>query len=107
LLMTNFRTIVEHQPSSDVCDTGRVPVPAITRCVRSHPLERFIIAPVGFYYHYEHHLVPSIPCHRLGELRRLLQARGHFDQPGIVWVEGYLRTLWRLAMTPGYGMRIS
>jgi fatty acid desaturase len=106
LLLSNFRTIVEHQPSADVCETGSVPLPPITRVMRANPLEAYLVAPVGFFYHYEHHLFPGIPYHRLAEARQLLQSRGHFDQPGIVWGDGYLKTIWSLAMKPGYGLRL-
>lgn len=106
LLTSNFRTVVEHQPSSDVCDTGLVKLAPITRVIRSHPIERYLIAPVGFYFHYEHHLFPGIPYHRLKETRALLTQKGHFNSPDIVWGEGYIKTIWNLAMTPGYGIRL-
>lgn len=107
LLIGNFRTIVEHQPSSDVCDTGLVRVPAVVRVVRSRLLERMLIAPVGFYYHLEHHLFPSVPYHRLREVRRFLDDRGCFQRPDIVWADGYFKTIWRLAKMPGYGVRVA
>lgn len=106
LLIANFRTVVEHQPSSEVCDAGLVPVPPVTRVIRCNLMERVVVAPMGFYYHYEHHLFPSVPYHRLPELRKLLKERGCFDDPDIVWTDGYLKTLWRLARTPGYGVRV-
>jgi len=106
LLIGNFRTIVEHQPSSDVCDVGLVKIPAVTRVVRSGWLERLLIAPVGFYYHFEHHLFPGVPYHQLKEVRQLLVQRGCFEREHIVWANGYIRTIWNLAMKPGYGLRI-
>jgi fatty acid desaturase len=106
LLIGNFRTMVEHQPSSDVCDVGLVRIPAITRVVRSGWIARLLIAPVGFYYHFEHHMFPGIPYHRLKEVRRLLIQRGCFEREDIVWADGYVNTIWRLAMKPGYGLRI-
>jgi fatty acid desaturase len=106
ILINNFRTIVEHQPSSDVCDLGLVDVPAVTRVVRSNWLERILIAPVGFYYHFEHHMFPGVPYHRLKEVRRLLVQRGCFEQENIVWANGYIRTIWNLATKPGFGVRI-
>ncbi|MBC7872057.1 MAG: fatty acid desaturase family protein [Chitinophagaceae bacterium] len=106
LLVSNFRTIVEHQPSSDVCDTGRVQLPNMTRVIKSSWLERALIAPVGFYHHHEHHMYPGVPYHRLHEMRAILQKRGYFDRPEIVWGEGYLRTIWRLSREPGYGVRL-
>ncbi|MDX1990921.1 MAG: fatty acid desaturase [bacterium] len=106
-LINNFRTIVEHQPSSDICDVGRsVKLFAFTRVIRANPIERWLIAPVGFYFHHEHHAWPSIPYHRLGETRRLLQKKGYFDQDGIIYTDGYLKTVWQLAHQPDYGLRI-
>ncbi|MDX1992107.1 MAG: fatty acid desaturase family protein [bacterium] len=106
LMIGNFRTIVEHQSSSDVCDTGLVPLPAITRVIQSHPLERLLIAPVGLYFHHEHHMYPGVPYHRLRDVRKLLTERGYFSSSEIVYGDGYVRTLWRIAMQPGYGIRL-
>ncbi|GEM_PF-604287 len=106
LLVSNFRTIVEHQPSSDVCETGKVQLPNMTRVIKSNWLERTLIAPVGFYHHHEHHMYPGVPYHRLHEMRAILQQRGYFERPEIVWGEGYVRTIWRLAQEPGYGIRL-
>jgi len=106
-LINNFRTIVEHQPSSDVCDiVPSVKMTALTRVIRANPIERWLIAPVGFYYHHEHHAWPSIPYHRLGETRKLLKQRGYFDQDSIIYTEGYLKTVYQLAFQPEYGLRI-
>ena len=102
----NIGTIVEHQPSSDVCDAGLVHLPVLTRLMHAGRLERLLLGHVGFYYHYEHHLYPRVPALRLPELRRLLEARGCFDQPEIVHAEGYLRTLWRLSRDPRFGIRV-
>jgi fatty acid desaturase len=93
----NIGTIVEHQPSSDVCDSGLVRLPVVTRLMHAGWIERVLLGHVGFYYHYEHHLYPRVPVHRLPELRRLLEVRGCFDQPEIVRADGYLKTLWRLS----------
>jgi len=42
--------------------------------------ELWLIAPWGLNYHLEHHLFPSVPCFRLGELHRLLMTRDPFPQ---------------------------
>ncbi|MDX1990923.1 MAG: fatty acid desaturase [bacterium] len=105
-LINNFRTIIEHQASSDICDLGMAKMPAITRVIRAHPVERFLVAPVGFYYHHEHHTWPGIPYHRLSEARKLLEQRGYFQQPGVFFSRGYLRSIWRLGHEPGYGLRL-
>jgi len=106
LMLSNFRTIVEHQANAGVCDDRRMKMPGFTRVVHCTWIERVLIAPIGFYYHYEHHLFPSVPYHRLREVRAALNAKGFFDQEGIAKERGYLRTLWRLAMQSGYGLRI-
>lgn len=106
LMIGNFRTIVEHQASSDVCDVGLVKLPAITRVIRANWAERFLIAPVGLFYHHEHHMFPAVPYHRLRDVRRLLTERGYFSSSEIVYGDGYIRTIWRLAMQPGYGIRL-
>ncbi len=96
-LVSNFRTIVEHQPSSGVCETrDQEPVLAMTRVMEASWLERWLICPVGFYYHYEHHLYPGLPYHRLAEVRRRLVARGYYADRPIVYAKGYVRTLWAL-----------
>ncbi len=107
MLIVNLRTAVEHQPSSDVCDVGLVKVPAVTRCVRAGFLERFLIAPVGFHYHHEHHLTPGIPFHKLPELRRTLQSRGYYDRRVFEWVDGYVNTIWQLSSNPGFGISVA
>lgn len=106
LLLSNFRTVVEHQASSDVCDDRMARMPGFTRIVECSWIERVLIAPIGFYYHYEHHLFPSIPYHRLREVRAALKRKGFYEQEGIVKERGYLRTLWSLSMRSGYGIRI-
>lgn len=106
LLISNFRTIVEHQASADVCDVGQVKMPNFTRMVECSWLERMLVAPVGFDFHYEHHLFPSVPYHRLGELRRLLKQKGHYAQEGIIRETSYFGAIWSLAMRPGYGIRL-
>lgn len=102
----NLGNIVEHQPSSDVCDVGIVKLPRFTRMMRAGWLERNLFAPVGFFYHFEHHQFPSVPAFRLPELRRLLEQRERFSEPDVIWTDGYLRTLWRLAMDKTFGIRL-
>lgn len=102
----NLFNIVEHQASSDVCRTGLVPMPPITRTVRAGRVERAVLAPIGSYYHIEHHHFPNIPAFRLPELRALLEQRGRFREADVIWVDGYLRTLWRLSTDPSFGERL-
>ncbi len=41
--------------------------------------ERLLVAPNNVNWHLEHHLAASIPAHRLGEMHRLLKARGFYE----------------------------
>ncbi|MBN8981106.1 MAG: fatty acid desaturase family protein [Rhizobiales bacterium] len=54
--------------------------------------ELWLIAPWGLNYHLEHHLFPSVPCFRLGELHRLLMTRDPFPQVAHV-THGYFSGL--------------
>jgi fatty acid desaturase len=56
--------------------------------------ELWLIAPWGLNYHLEHHLFPSVPCFRLGELHRLLMTREPFPQIAHV-THGYFSGLLR------------
>lgn len=42
---------------------------------RSHPVERFFLAPLHFHHHAEHHWYPMVPFYHLPALRLLLQVR--------------------------------
>ncbi len=107
-MISNFRTIVEHQPLGSVPGPElATTLPPFTRIVDAGLLERVLIAPIGFHYHYEHHLYPAIPYHRLGEVRRRLQAIGHYDAPGLVTSKGYLRTVVQLATTRSRNMPVT
>lgn len=102
----NLFNVVEHQASSDVCKAGLVKMPPITRVVRAGVAERCLIAPVGSYYHLEHHQFPNIPALRLPELRHLLEQRGRFAEADIIWADGFLRTLWKISQDPSFGERL-
>lgn len=104
--IANVGTIVEHQPSSDVCDVGLAKLPVVTRVMRAGWIERLVFGHVGFYYHFDHHLYPGVPVHRLPELRALLETRGCFEQPGIQVADGYLRTLYRLSRDRAFGVPV-
>ncbi len=104
--IANVGTIVEHQPSSDVCDVGLAPLPVVTRLMRAGWLERVVFGHVGFYYHFDHHMYPGVPVHRLPEVRRLLEARGAMEQPDVEVADGYLKTLWRLSRDPSFGVKV-
>jgi fatty acid desaturase len=39
---------------------------------------------LGNNYHLEHHLYPSVPCHRLPAVHRFLQAAGYYAGAGVI-----------------------
>lgn len=45
----------------------------------AHWWERLFVAPNHVHYHLEHHLAAGVPPYRLGEMHRLLVARGYYD----------------------------
>lgn len=101
LLISSFRTLVEHQNGSEICKTKLVKMSPVTRIFQCSQLERFLIAPVGFYYHYEHHLYPCIPYYKLADARLMLEKNGHFKTGEHIRTKGYFSTLWQLAtLTP-------
>jgi fatty acid desaturase len=60
-----------------------------TRFVEGTVLERLSIAPLNINYHLEHHLFPSVPCHHLPALHKLLVGRGIY-RPGQNHFRSYL-----------------
>ncbi len=60
-----------------------------TRFVEGTVFERLSIAPLNINYHLEHHLYPSVPCHHLPAIHKLLAARGIY-RPGQNHFRSYL-----------------
>lgn len=48
----------------------------VTRSTRARWLERFVFAPYGIHYHFEHHLFPAVPHYNLRKVRELLKRCG-------------------------------
>ncbi len=65
-----------------------------SRTVLAPVWELWLIAPWGLNYHLEHHLFPSVPCFRLGELHRLLMTREPYPQIAHI-THGYFSGLLR------------
>ena len=88
-LLDNLRSFCEHShPEADAsADRHRL----IT--YRSHPLERWLLAPMNMNFHTVHHLWPSIPYYRLPEADRLI--RQHPAAASLHWRGWYLAYLWR------------
>jgi fatty acid desaturase len=86
--LDGIRTLVEHRA---------LPGSAAPFHTRSHHVNALLsgLAAPFFQYHWEHHLFPAVPHHRLAELHRLLVAR---DVPGARPPDGgFLRVLARVA----------
>ncbi len=70
-LVTRIRAIAEHSMVPDQLDPLRN-----TRTTRVRWWERFLVAPNLVNYHYEHHLMMTVPHHNLPKLHRVLVERG-------------------------------
>jgi fatty acid desaturase len=88
-LVTRIRAIAEHSVVPDQADPLRN-----TRTTRARWWERMLIAPNLVNYHYEHHLMMTVPHHNLPKLHRRL--REHDLLPEGCFANGYLEVL-RLA----------
>jgi fatty acid desaturase len=61
------------------------------RSVKPNWLEKLIVAPLNYEYHFEHHLYPTMPYYNAPTLRRILDAKGYV----IPIASGYVSFLWR------------
>ncbi|MES0874654.1 fatty acid desaturase family protein [Sinimarinibacterium thermocellulolyticum] len=75
-LYIRIRSIAEH-----ACMERSADVLRNTRTTRAGWLARLTVAPMHVNYHQEHHLMASVPCHRLPELHRMLRANGVVEAP--------------------------
>ncbi|TMA79911.1 MAG: fatty acid desaturase [Deltaproteobacteria bacterium] len=89
-LVTRIRAIAEHSVVPDQLDPLRN-----TRTTRARWWERLLIAPNLVNYHYEHHLMMTVPHHNLPKLHRRLREHGLLPE-GCFASGGYLEVL-RLA----------
>jgi fatty acid desaturase len=64
-----------------------------TRTTYAGIAARWTVAPLNVGFHLEHHLLPSVPFHRLPEMHRLLCGRGKLPSPA----RGYLDVLRSVA----------
>jgi len=92
-LVTRIRSIAEHNMVPDPTDELRN-----TRTTRASWWERLLIAPNRVNYHLEHHLLMTVPLHRLPRLHRMLRERGALD--GALVSPGYLAVLRQAASKP-------
>jgi fatty acid desaturase len=71
-----------------------------TRTVIPLPVEAWFFAPHGLNYHLEHHLYPSVPFYRLGELHEVLMRNDEFAACAHV-THGYTTGLLREVLIDG------
>lgn len=90
-LVTRIRSIAEHSMVPDQSDPLRN-----TRTTRACWWERLLLAPNLVNYHYEHHLMMTVPHHNLPALHRVLRERGALPEGCVA--SGYLEVL-RLAVS--------
>jgi fatty acid desaturase len=96
LLISNLRTLVEHQMDNlPKVNSIEIEMPPLTRIFKCSTIQRILIAPIGFYYHNEHHLYPSVPHYNLPQLRAKFEELGIYKN---ATPKSYLKTLWLLCM---------
>jgi fatty acid desaturase len=92
-----LRVVAEHQPR-EYSRRGREDfsqdlLPPLTRSIDPNPLEKFLLAPMSFCYHHEHHLFPGVPYPQLRRLYRTLRGRGYYDDDPASLGSSYARVL--------------
>lgn len=92
-VVTRIRSIAEHSMVPDQGDPLRN-----TRTTRASWWERMLIAPNLVNYHYEHHLMMSVPHHNLPRMHRLLAERNALPEG---CVAGGYREVLALAVSRG------
>lgn len=74
-LIARIRQVAEHGSVPDLYDADPR---NNTRTTLANPLERMLFCPNHVNYHLEHHLLASVPAHKLPALHRTLKARGFY-----------------------------
>ncbi|RLQ23272.1 fatty acid desaturase [Seongchinamella sediminis] len=91
-LVARIRQVAEHGNVPDLYD----PDPRrSTRTTYANPLERLILCPNRVNYHLEHHLLASVPVHKLRDLHQLLLQRGFYRGHEDALASGYLEVIRR------------
>jgi fatty acid desaturase len=91
MLFSRIRNVAEHGalPGTREPDIWRN-----TRTVLAAWWERLTVAPNYVNYHFEHHLAPAVPAHKLPEFHRWLRAQGAYERATLE--RGYARVLARM-----------
>ncbi|PLW68968.1 fatty acid desaturase family protein [Pseudohalioglobus lutimaris] len=91
-LVARIRQVAEHGNVPDLYD----PDPRMnTRTTIASPLERLFLCPNHVNYHLEHHVLASVPAHRLPALHRLLKERGFYAGHDKALADSYLEVIKR------------
>ncbi len=91
-LIARIRQVAEHGSVPNLYD----PDPRMnTRTTYANPLERLVFCPNYVNFHLEHHLLASVPAHRLPSLHRLLRSRGFYAGHENALASGYLDVIRR------------
>ena len=99
-LIARIRQVAEHGNVPDLFS----PDPRLnTRTTLPNWLERLVLCPNHVNYHVEHHLLASVPSHRLGALHRLLVHKGFYRGHEDTLARGYWDVLKRVVpeLEPG------
>jgi fatty acid desaturase len=75
-LFLRIRSMAEHAATDRSTDMFRN-----TRTTRAGFFARATVAPIRVNFHIEHHVMPSVPYHRLPQMHRMLRARGAVSVP--------------------------
>ena len=68
IAINRIRTFVEHHPGPDGSEANRATIPSFA--------EYLAIAPYGYAFHFEHHLMPEIPYYQLSWAHSALRSEG-------------------------------
>ncbi len=99
-LIARIRQVAEHGNVPDLYDLDPR---NNTRTTYANPLERMIFCPNHVNYHLEHHLLASVPAHKLPALHRTLKARGFYDGHERALASSYLDVIRRAVPELGGG----
>lgn len=99
-LIARIRQVAEHGNVPDLYDLDPR---SNTRTTYANPLERLVFCPNFVNYHLEHHLLASVPAHKLPALHRLLKERGFYQGHENALATGYLDVIRRAVPELGGG----
>ena len=95
MAFSRLRNASEHGAVPDAFDMNPL---RNTRTTIARWWERLTVAPNHVNYHLEHHLLPSVPPHRLAALHVCLKSKGMYEDAEVV--DGYRAVYARLAAEP-------